>query len=151
MALWMWSFTLQRKVIQKLFWTWRCVVLKKQLWNTLTIPYLFKAFVSWFQYVEEKKRKKAAINKALERRQQWLHKVAVTHWIEVSSSNICKSLWYFWVAIIDALSYLHIESLNKYSVFILFQFATYFIAERERFAALRHIQVSGSSSTPIEM
>ena len=48
---------------------------------------LFKAFVSWFQYVAEKRRKKAAINKALERRQQWLHKVAVTQWIEVSSSN----------------------------------------------------------------
>ncbi|CAB3980779.1 Hypothetical predicted protein [Paramuricea clavata] len=74
MALWMWSFTLQRK-----------------------------AFVSWFHYAEEKKKKKVAITKALERRQQWLHKVTVVQWIK---------------------------------------FATYFIAERERFAATRHIQLS---------
>ncbi|XP_028391403.1 protein SFI1 homolog [Dendronephthya gigantea] len=74
MALWMWSFCLQRK-----------------------------AFVAWFHYVEEKKRKKIAINEALTRRRQRLHKVTVIHWIK---------------------------------------FATYFMAERERFAATRHIQLS---------
>jgi predicted lysophospholipase L1 biosynthesis ABC-type transport system permease subunit len=48
------------------------------------IQSLFKAFVSWFHYAEEKKRKKVAITKALGRRQQWLHKVTVMQWIKVS-------------------------------------------------------------------
>lgn len=42
-----------------------------------------KVFLSWFHYAEEKRKKKEAINEALDRRRQWLHKVAVTQWIKV--------------------------------------------------------------------
>lgn len=72
-------------------------VLFKKPTNLHALQCLFKTFVSWFQYAAEKRRKKAAINKALERRHQWLHKVAVTQWIEVSclvktTIKNCKSL-----------------------------------------------------------
>ena len=44
----------------------------------------FKALVAWFCYAQGKKRKKAAVNEALLRRRQRLHKVTVMQWIKVS-------------------------------------------------------------------
>ncbi|XP_046851455.1 protein SFI1 homolog isoform X2 [Xenia sp. Carnegie-2017] len=61
MALWLWSFTLQRKT-----------------------------FVSWIIYTKEKKRKKAAVNQALERRRAYLHKVTVIQWIKFATFFISK-------------------------------------------------------------
>ena len=93
----------------------------------MKVSFMFKAFVSWFYYAEEKKRKKVAIKKALERRQQWLQKVTVMQWIKVILFVVSQSMCY---------------KCQLFIICVLFQFATYFIAERERFAASRHIQVS---------